>query len=64
MTELKTFYDDSSTWHETYQNLNDKINEYATNTNSFIKDVKYVEHGNVAIANALFSNIPDELFLL
>lgn len=64
MTEMKTFYDNSSTWHETYQRVNDKINEYAKNNNLFIKDVKYIEHSHVLIANALFADISDELFLL
>jgi hypothetical protein len=64
MTELKTFYHNSNTWHQTYQNLNDEINKYARNNNLFIKNVKYLEKGNVAIANVLFSDIPNELFLL
>lgn len=64
MTEMQTFYGNSSTWHEIYQNVNDKINEYATNNNLFIKDVKYIEHGDILIANALFTDISDELFLL
>ena len=64
MTEIKTFWDNSSTWHETYQSVNDKVNKYAKNNNLFIEDVKYIEHGDVLIANVLFTDIPNELFLL
>ena len=44
--------------------MEDCINKYAKDNNLFIKDVKYVEHGYVLTANVLFTDIPNELYVL
>lgn len=65
MTELKTFteriYNRKS---ETYECLAKDINEYAKEKDLYIKSVYYDRLDDVIIANVLFSNIPDEMFIL
>ena len=65
MTEVKVFWASSGgTTHDTYKYLNRDINDYAKENNLIIKSIHYDRLVNVIIANVLFTDIPNELFLL
>ena len=65
MTEVKMFiesiYDEKS---EAYKRLAEDINKYAKEKDLYIKSVHYDRLDDAIIANVLFSNIPDEMFIL
>lgn len=58
MTEVKAFKDRSNDRLEAYEFVNEKINKYASEHNSIIKDVKYQEFyyagDTYVLANAIF----------
>ena len=65
MTETKMFiesiYNKKS---ECYERLNKSINDYADEHNLIIKSIQYDRLDDAIISNVLFSDIPNELFLL
>ncbi len=65
MTEVKMFWTSSGgTIHDIYEYLNEKINNYANENNLIIKSIHYDRLNGTIIANVLFTDIPNELFLL
>ena len=65
MTEVKMFWTSSGgTKHDMYEYLNEKINDYAKENNLIIKSIHYDRLSDTIIANVLFTDIPNELFLL
>ena len=65
MTEVKMFWASiGSATHDRYEYLNREINDYAKENNLIIKSIHYDRLNNVIIANVLFTDIPNELFLL
>lgn len=65
MTEVKMFWTSSGgTTHDMYKYLNEKINDYAKENNLIIKSIHYDRLSDVIIVNVLFTDIPNELFLL
>lgn len=65
MTEVKMFWTSSGgTTHDTYKYLNEDINDYANKNNLIIKSIHYDRINSIIIANVLFTDIPNELFLL
>ncbi len=65
MTEVKMFWTDSGcTTHDMYEYLNEKINNYVKEKDLYIKSIHYDRFNGVIIANALFSDIPSEIFVL
>ena len=65
MSELKMFIESiHNTKSETYERLAKNINEYAKEKDLYIKSVHYDRLDDAIIANALFSNIPEEIFVL
>lgn len=49
---------------ETYARLIKDINKYAKENDLYIKSVYYDRMNDTIIANVLFSNIPEEIFVL
>lgn len=65
MTEVKMFWTCSGgTIQEVYEYLNIEINDYAKENNLIIKSIHYDRLNCTIIANVLFTDIPNELFLL
>ena len=66
MTEVKMFYGHKVSWEDSYEYINEKINNYAKEHDLIIKEIYYDRWQNThsIIANVLFSDIPNELFLL
>ena len=65
MTEVKMFYTTSGdTRSDMYEYLDEKINNYAKENNLIIKSIHYDRLSDAIIANVLFTDIPNELFLL
>ena len=65
MSELKMFIESMcNTKSETYKRLAKDINEYAEEKDLYIKSVYYDRLEDAIIANVLFSNIPEEIFVL
>ena len=65
MSELKMFIESMhNTKSETYKYLAKDINEYAKEKDLYIKSVHYDRLDDAIIANVLFSNIPEEIFVL
>ena len=65
MTELETFTRNiHNKKSETYERLTEDINKYAKEKDLYIKSIHYDRLDDVIIANVLFSNIPDEIFVL
>ena len=65
MTELKMFIESiCRAISETYEELDEDINKYAKEKDLYIKSIHYNRLDDAIIGNVLFSDIPNELFLL
>lgn len=65
MSELKMFIESiHDKISDTYECLAKDINEYAKEKDLYVKSVHYDRLNDAIIANVLFSNIPDEMFVL
>ena len=62
---LKTFCGyGSNKKSEMYNEVNEQINKYAKHNNLYIKSVHYERFSDAVVANVLFSEIPNEVWLL
>lgn len=67
MTEVKTFHEEIGKYErysDKYKSLNEQINKYTQEKDLYIKSIHYDRLSDVIIANVLFTDIPNELFLL
>ena len=66
MTEVKSFYSHHAFWKDSYDDINEQINDYVKEHDIFIKEIHYdrFENGHSVVANVLFTDIPNELYVL
>lgn len=65
MTTVKTFKStNTSAKSKDYEDVNERINEYAKNNDLIIKNIHYDRVNDCVIANVIFSTLPNELWLL